>query len=123
MVVLRKRSDAPRNWRRAATLSGLPVGLGDRLPKLSSDQDRVETADLRSERLQPVAGLDVDRYQRPGERARAALECESAPVTYRPVKPEVADWVLGGCASLADADDAFVTEAATLVKSGFVEFA
>jgi hypothetical protein len=39
------------------------------------------------------------------------------------VKPEVAEWVLGGCGSLAGAEDAFVAEAAKLVKSGFVEFA
>jgi SAM-dependent methyltransferase len=123
MVVVRKRGDRARNWRRAATLSSLPEGLGERLPKLFTDQDRVESEDLRAAALRPVDGIDVDRYQRPGEDARAALELKSAPSTYRPVKPFVADWVLAGCPPLDGADDALVAEAARLVKSGFVEFA
>ena len=123
MVVIRKRTNGGANWRRAATINSLPEGLGERLPKLFADQERVDSEDLRAAALRPVAGIDVERYQRPGEDARAALDCKSAPATFRPVKPAVADWVIAGCPSLADADDVLVGEAAKLVKTGFVEFA
>ena len=52
MVVIRKRTNGGANWRRAATINSLPEGLGERLPKLFADQERVDSEDLRAAALQ-----------------------------------------------------------------------
>jgi SAM-dependent methyltransferase len=124
VVMLRRRSDAPSgNWRRALTIAELPVGLGERLPKLAAAQDRLETIeDLREERLVAPPGLRVERVETPGGDPRCVLVLPSALSTRRPVPPEVAAFVLGLDGKTAVGDGP-VDQLEVLVKTGYLDFA
>ena len=123
-VVLRRR-DGARHWRRAVTMRRMPRGLGAQLPRLFAANDRLAGEDLLDAVLRPVEGLEVERYQRPGEVERCTLEALASPAVRRPVPGEVADAVLAlDGRPLRDtlADPALLEPMTALVKLGFVTF-
>jgi methylase of polypeptide subunit release factors len=123
-VVLRRR-DGARHWRRAVTMRRMPGGLGAQLPRLFEANDRLATGDLLDAVLRPVDGLEVERYQRPGEDERCTLEALATPVVRRPVRGAVADAVLAlDGRPLRDTldDPALLEPMSALVKLGFVTF-
>jgi methylase of polypeptide subunit release factors len=123
-VVLRRRNGA-RHWRRAVTMRRMPRGLGAQLPRLFAANDRLAGEDLLDAVLRPVEGLEVERYQRPGEVERCTLEALASPAVRRPVPGELADAVLAlDGRPLRDtlADGALLEPMTALVKLGFVTF-
>jgi SAM-dependent methyltransferase len=127
VVVLRKRSDAARNWRRACSIVNAPEGLNARLPELAATQDRLEAAGatLDGALLRAADDLWVERYSQLGGKTGYAVESASTPATRRPVTAAAAQLIesLGAGMSISGVDDELARELVRLVKSGYLEYA
>jgi hypothetical protein len=126
MVVLRKRSGAARNWRRACSIFAAPEGLAARFPALAATQDRIEAdGSLEGALLRPAEALWLERYSQPGGEVGYAAEVMSAPATRRPITRRTAEVIeqLDGTTPIGGLDEPLARELSTLVKSGYLEYA